>query len=423
MPGATVVIVTYNSAAVLTACATALARSTYRDYEIIVVDNASRDASIAVAQVAFAGATILTNAENRGFAAAVNQGVAAGSGHVVVTLNPDTEVQPEWLGALVARLMDDARVGVVGSVIVDADGVLAHTGGIIDPVTWRTDHVRGGFTDTGAVDFVTGAGMAMRRSDWQELGGFDESFFPAYFEDVDLCLRVRARGLWCVVEPAATLLHHESLSTGKQSGAFYYYYHRNRWRLIVRAWQRGQLDAQFVAAEAAALMQTNITDRAVALLVARHDAQSGADDAAQRQRVLAMGSLLAEIQRDTHLTPSLWSPAVRDVLGVGSVQAVAYAELYGNQQVPLVDVPVLPTLTSTQPLYQRLFGGGWLARVRTRLMGEKFVALFDQLMQHQLAVHQHLRQLAATESLVLIEQTVRQALLWATLTTEQKEKN
>jgi len=422
MPGATVVIVTYNSAAVLAACATALARSTYRDYEIIVVDNASRDASIAVAQEVFAGATILTNAENRGFAAAVNQGAAAGSGQVVVTLNPDTEVQPEWLGALVARLTNDARVGVVGSVIVDAEGVLAHTGGVIDPVTWRTDHARA-LTDSGAVDFVTGAGMAMRRSDWQAVGGFDETFFPAYFEDVDLCLRVRARGLWCVVEPAATLLHHESLSTGKQSGSFYYYYHRNRWRLIVRAWHRGQLDAQFVAAEAGALAGTNITDRAVALLVARHDVQAGADDAVQRQRVLALGSLLAEIQQETHLTPSLWSQSVRDVLGVGSVQAVAYAELYGVRQTSLADVSVLPTLTSAQPLYQRLFGGGWVARVRTRLLGEQFVALFDQLMQHQLVMHQHLRQLAATESPAQIEQVVRQALVWATLSTEQPERS
>jgi hypothetical protein len=105
------------------------------------------------------------------------------------------------------------------------------------------------------------------------------------------------------------------------------------------------------------------------------------------------------------------------------VQAVAYAELYGVRQVPLADVSVLPTLTSTQPLYQRLFGGGWLARVRTRLMGEQFVALFDQLMQHQLVMHQHLRQLAVTESPALIEQTVRQALVWATLPTEQKERN
>jgi hypothetical protein len=323
---------------------------------------------------------------------------------------------------LVARLQNDAQVGVVGSVIVDAEGVLAHTGGIIDPVTWRTNHAHE-FTAGGAVDFVTGAGLAMRRSDWQAVGGFDETFFPAYFEDVDLCMRVRGRGLQCVVEPGATLLHHESLSTGKQSGSFYYYYHRNRWRLIVRAWHRGQLDPQFVAAEAVALTQTNITDRAVALFVARHDVQAGADDEAHRQRVLALGRLLGEIQRETHLTPALWSQALRDVLGVGNVQAVAYAELYGNRQISLADVPVLPVLTSAQPLYQRLFGGGWLARLRTRLLGGQFVHLFDQLLQHQLAMHQHLRQLAVTESPLLIEQTVRQALWWATLTTAQQERN
>jgi hypothetical protein len=108
---------------------------------------------------------------------------------------------------------------------------------------------------------------------------------------------------------------------------------------------------------------------------------------------------------------------------VGNVQAVAYAELYGNRQISLADVPVLPVLTSAQPLYQRLFGGGWLARLRTRLLGGQFVHLFDQLLQHQLAMHQHLRQLAVTESPLLIEQTVRQALWWATLTTAQQERN
>ena len=81
----------------------------------------------------------------------------------------------------------------------------------------------------------------MRRADWDALGGFDEGFFPAYFEDLDLCLRVRARGQRCVVVAAAQLLHRESSSTGKYSGAFYYYYHRNRLRMVRKQLSRAAL--------------------------------------------------------------------------------------------------------------------------------------------------------------------------------------
>jgi hypothetical protein len=142
--------------------------------------------------------------------------------------------------------------------------------GEYDAVTFRTSH-RAEVNQTSAadVDYVTGAGMAMRRDDWQRLGGFDEGFFPVDFEDLDLCLRVRASGLRCVFVPQPGFRHHESTATGKQSGAFYFYYHRNRWRMISKALAAGRLAPDFVQYEAQALCATNILDRMVALLVAR----------------------------------------------------------------------------------------------------------------------------------------------------------
>lgn len=412
MPTVSIVIVTFQSADVLPACAQAMHALTYRDYEVVVVDNASHDDSATQAEQCWPAATVIRNTENRGFAAAVNQGVAQGRGRIVVTLNPDTEVQPEWLGALVAALDADETLGVAGSVIVDPQGQVVHTGGIIDTTTWRTQHVHA-LADAAQVQFVTGAGLAMRRADWDALGGFDEAFFPAYFEDVDLCTRVQALGKTCQVVPAARLMHHESLSTGKQSGSFYYYYHRNRWRMVLRRADPAQLEA-FVLAEAQALVQTNITDRLVALLVARRDIPVGPDTAEVRARVLAVGRLLGQIQAAQHQTPTAWPMQVKQVLGVDDVYAAYYAEMYGHgAETPSHGVQTLPTLTSTTPLYERMFGGGWLATLRTRLLGAQMVRFMDDVLQHQLGLAHNMRQLGVRTSVLEIEQTIRQAVLWA----------
>lgn len=301
MPTVTLVIVTYNSSDVLSACAASLAQLVVAGgYELIIVDNASHDESVVVARQHFPQAQIITNSQNRGFAAAVNQGVAVGSGRIVATLNPDTEVATTWLAALVAPLDRDAQIGIVGSAITDPhDGHLLHSGGQYDAVTFRTMHrAEVNQTSEADVEYVTGAGMAMRRNDWQRLGGFDEGFFPAYFEDLDLCLRVRASGQRCVFVPQAQLHHHESTATGKQSGAFYFYYHRNRWRMISKAVATGQLAPDFVQREAQLLCATNILDRTVALLVARMGLPSphtGLPDAASQAAILQIGKRLSLI--------------------------------------------------------------------------------------------------------------------------------
>ena len=253
MATVTLVIVTYNSSGALAGCAASLAAvEVVGGYELIIVDNASRDDSVAQVRAHVPGARLIENAQNRGFAAAVNQGVAAGTGRIVATLNPDTEVTAGWLQALVERLDADAGIGVVGSVIRDADGQVTHTAGTVDAVTYRTGHADGAAGSLDDVAYVTGAGIALRRADWDALGGFDEGFFPAYFEDLDLCLRVRARGQRCVVVATAHLLHRESSSTGKYSGAFYYYYHRNRLRMVRKQLSRAALYGSFVQAEAQA---------------------------------------------------------------------------------------------------------------------------------------------------------------------------
>jgi GT2 family glycosyltransferase len=419
MPTVTLVIVTYNSSDVLPACAASLAQLVVPGgYELIIVDNASRDDSVAVAHQHFPTSHIITNDHNRGFASAVNQGVVAGNGRIVATLNPDTEVAPSWLDALVATLDRDPQIGIVGSAITDPhDGHLLHSGGQYDAVTFRTMHraeVRQ--TSEADVDYVTGAGMAMRRSDWQRLGGFDEGFFPAYFEDLDLCLRVRASGLRCVFVPQAQLHHHESTATGKQSGAFYFYYHRNRWRMICKALAAGQLAPDFVQCEAQALCATNILDRMVALLVARMGlpaAQTGLPDATTQTAILQIGKRLAPLVDDAYQDPAHWPAEVQVLLGVHPVVAHQFS-LDRQKITPADSQPALqpyPPLTSQSPLFQRLFGSGWLANLRTRLLGPQFVAFVDTLLQHQLALQTNMLRHSLMVDVLQVELIIRQALL------------
>ncbi|NBU64595.1 MAG: glycosyltransferase family 2 protein [Chloroflexia bacterium] len=432
MPTVTLVIVTYNSSAVLPACAATLAQLEMPGgYELIIVDNASRDDSVAVAHQQFPTAQIITNRQNRGFAAAVNQGVALGSGRIVATLNPDTEVAPTWLAALGAPLDRDPQIGIVGSAISDPhDGHLLHSGGQYDAVTFRTMH-RADVSQTSEadVDYVTGAGMAMRRTDWERLGGFDEGFFPAYFEDLDLCLRVRASGLRCLFVPQAQLHHHESTATGKQSGAFYFYYHRNRWRMISKALATGQLAPDFVQCEAQALCATNILDRMVALLVVRMglpSAQRGLPDAAMQAAILQIGKRLSLLVDDAYQDPAHWPSDVQVLLGVHPVTAYQFS--FDRQKInpaernhalqPYPPLNAQPLLTSQTPLFQRLFSDSWLANLRTRLLGPQFVAFIDAVLQRQDALWQH--QLALQTNLILqglmvdvlqVELIIRQALL------------
>ncbi|MEY2845785.1 MAG: hypothetical protein RL076_1331 [Chloroflexota bacterium] len=430
MPTATLVIVTYNSGDVLPACARAIQHlDVAGGYEVVVVDNASHDDSVAVARQCWPQATLIANTHNRGFAAAVNQGVAAGSGRIVVTLNPDTEVDQHWLAALCDALDADDRIGVAGSVIAaPPHGVLTHSGADFDAVTFRTTHTNQPLTAICDMPYVTGAGMALRRRDWQELGGFDEGFFPAYFEDLDLCLRVRARGQRCVTVPAAKLQHHESTATGKQSGAFYYYYHRNRWRMIRKARTTGAHDHAFVQREAELLSQTNILDRSVALLVARMglpDSAVGLPDAATQATILATGQALRVLQGDAYAHPADWPLPLQQLLGVDALQATATS--YLAQRLPADAQAQVggawPSWPQDTPLYQQLFGTGWLATLRTRMLGAQFVHYMDAVRQrmvmHEASMHQHVTMLmthVATAERLQIETSIRQALLLADFT-------
>jgi len=159
---------------------------------------------------------------NFGYAAANNAGVAAALGRIVVLMNSD--VVPEgtgWLGPLVARLVQP-EAGAVGARLLFDDGSLQHAGlyfAADDRGEWRNRHYFKGFprdflaaASARAVPAVTGACVALRREVYEAEGGFDESYVIGDYEDSDLCLRLRRRGLSVIYEPDSTLMHFERQS-------------------------------------------------------------------------------------------------------------------------------------------------------------------------------------------------------------------
>lgn len=187
-------------------------------YEVVVVDDASSDET-AARLTQEPDLVVVTLADNLGFIGACNAGIAACRGEYVVLLNNDTEVRPGWLEAFV-ETMADPTVGLVGAQLVYPDGRLQEAGGILfsDGTGWNYgrlgDPQDPSFTYPRDVDYCSGAAIMLRRDFLMGLGGLDERYAPAYYDDADLAFAVRAAGLRVCYEPRAVVVHHEGVSHG-----------------------------------------------------------------------------------------------------------------------------------------------------------------------------------------------------------------
>lgn len=216
----TVVIPNWNGRDFLRTCLSSLRNQSFENFETLLVDNGSTDASPEFVKRNFPEVKTLELGENRGFSAAVNAGIRASDTELVALLNNDTEQGPSWLSALVRAADDRAEAGSFASKLVDF-----HDRDVIDGagdalrksgLPYRLGH---GETDRGQYDepsFVFGACAAAalyRRSLLEEIGLFDEDFF-AYCEDGDLSFRAQIAGYRCLYVPNAVVYHIGSASTG-----------------------------------------------------------------------------------------------------------------------------------------------------------------------------------------------------------------
>ncbi len=238
-----VVLVLYNSYEYVGQCLRSLGEVTYRPVELVIVDNGSEDDSVLCARRIANGfdfpCVLSTLGKNRGFARASNLGAVLSKGQILFFLNPDTEIYPDAIDALVGAFADE-RVGVAGCRIYYPDGkTLQHAGGYIRD-NGLTMHF--GFNEADCrqyaklkdVPYVTGAAIAVRKDVFTQAGMFDPGYYPAYFEETDFCLKVRRLKYRVVYVPEARVVHHESTTTGRFTERYYYLYHKNRIRFIIK---------------------------------------------------------------------------------------------------------------------------------------------------------------------------------------------
>jgi hypothetical protein len=201
-----VVIVNFNGAKFLKdALDTVLLSQLTGSFEIIVVDNDSRDHSREILQSYGGRIRTVFNAQNTGFSAANNQGVALASGAYVFLLNNDTITDQMACARLIAALVANPKTGAVGPKLKNKDGSDQLPGGFLGQRQYRTTGAR-------SVSFLSGAALMMRRDLYLSLGGFDEQFF-FYNEDLDLCKRIQKRGYSLCFLPTAEVVHLGGQST------------------------------------------------------------------------------------------------------------------------------------------------------------------------------------------------------------------
>jgi GT2 family glycosyltransferase len=262
-PLLSVIIPNWNGARHLPTCLDSLRRQTYPQREVILVDNASRDGSVALVRHDYPQVVLVQLDENLGLTGGINRGVQAARGEIIAPLNNDTEVAPGWAEALVTALLDHPEAGMSASkmLLFDQRDTLHSAGdaygldGIpVNRGVWQKDE--GQFDDDEYIWGGCGGAVAYRRAMLDDIGLLDEDLFM-YCEDVDLNWRAQLAGYRCVFAPQAVVYHHLSATGGGEIASFYTGRNtlwvlaknypgellRRHWRAIVRAQLRISRDA------------------------------------------------------------------------------------------------------------------------------------------------------------------------------------
>jgi len=333
-PLVSVVMVLYGGAKLAKRAISALAENTDAPYELILVDNASPDDSLAQVEKHVAGATVIRNTTNLGFGAASNQGARQSRGRYLCFLNTDALVQPGWLPPLVETFADP-RVGAVVPMYLNENGTVQEAGSVVDSVGHAHMVGRDGDPDDfryrfrREIDFGSAACMLVPAGLFLELDGFDELFSPGYFEDTDLCFRLHERGLSTIYEPRSRVVHLMHGSGTSESARQTMERHRGlfveRWgerlarrpRVIHAATEQGQMLA---ARDAEALDRFLVIDDRVPFT------DRGSGDP-------RMARLLGELA-------ALWPSARITLAAAAGLEAERYAEPLLEQGVEIVCPPV-----------------------------------------------------------------------------------
>ena len=236
-----VIIVNWNGRIYLEDCLSSLKIQSLKNFEVILVDNGSKDDSVDFINRYYKDMVqVIQLPENKGFAGGNNIGIRAAKGNYIALLNNDTVLDTEWLANLVLCMKYDDRIGMVGSKVlnyyrckeIDNTGHLIYPDGL-NRGRGRLEKDCGQFDKKSEILFPSGCASLYRKEMLDDIGGFDETFF-AYGDDADIGLHGRYVGYKAIYCPQAIVYHKYSGTTGRHSTMKAFYVERNRIWILVK---------------------------------------------------------------------------------------------------------------------------------------------------------------------------------------------
>lgn len=246
-PEVSIIIPVYNQFEYTYLCVKSILENSIDvSFEILIANDCSTDLTTEIEKIII-GVHCITTKKNLRFLLNCNNAAKYAKGKYLLFLNNDTQVQVNWLKPLVDLIESAEDIGMVGSKLVYPDGVLQEAGGILwqDGSAWNYGNGQNPslpeFNYVKQVDYISGASIMIYRSLWEEIGGFDETFVPAYCEDSDLAFTVRKMGYRVMYQPQSVVIHFEGVSNGTDLSSGQKQYQKVNSKKFYKKWKNALL--------------------------------------------------------------------------------------------------------------------------------------------------------------------------------------
>lgn len=254
-PLVSIIIPAYNQFEYTYNCLQSILLNTdHVSYEVIVADAHSCDFTVKLEDIV-TGVSVIHNKENMVFIKNCNNASKTARGKYLVFLNNDTQVQLNWLYPLLECMETQKTAGLVGAKLLNPDGSLQEAGNIVwnNAVAWNYGREKNpqspDYNYVREVDYISGAAIMISKKLWKEIGGFDERYAPAYWEDVDLAFEVRKRGKRVFYQPDSIVVHFEGLSNGKNIESGLKRYQEINKEKFLEKWRTELIENQYPESE------------------------------------------------------------------------------------------------------------------------------------------------------------------------------